>query len=40
MIEKDIVTAAIVRAFFKYYVTGVIEAQNDCNMQECFEPKT
>ena len=39
MIEKDIVTAAIVRAFFKYYVTGVIEAQNDCNMQECFEPK-
>ena len=26
---KDIAIAALVRAFFKYYVTGVLETQTD-----------
>ena len=39
MIGKDIVIAALVRAFFKYYVTGIVESQTDCDLQERFEPK-
>lgn len=39
MIGKDIVIAALVRTFFKYYVTGIIESQTDCDPQERFEPK-
>ena len=36
---KDIAIAALVRAFFKYYVTGVLETQTDTDIQEHFEPK-
>ena len=39
MIGKDIVIAATVRAFFKYFVTGQLEAQTDVDIQERFEPK-
>ena len=39
MIGKDIVIAATVRAFFKYFVTGLLEAQIDVDIQERFEPK-
>lgn len=39
MIGKDIAIAALVRAFFKYYVTGIAESQPDCDLQERFEPK-
>lgn len=39
MIGKDIVIAATVRAFFKYFVTGLLEAQTDVDIQERFEPK-
>mgnify|MGYP000399816321 CR=1 FL=1 len=39
MITKDIVIAAIVRAFFKYYVTGLLETQTDVDISERFEPK-
>ena len=39
MIGKDIVIAATVRAFFKYFVTGLLEAQTDVDMQERCEPK-
>lgn len=39
MVGKDIAIAALVRAFFKYYVTGVLETQTDVDMQERFEPK-
>ena len=39
MIGKDIAVAALVRAFFKYYVTGMLESQTDVNLQERFEPK-
>ena len=37
--RKDIAIAALVRAFFKYYVTGVLEAQTDGDKLENFEPK-
>lgn len=40
MITKDIAIAALVRAFFKYYVTGVLEAHDDIDPQERFEPKS
>ena len=36
---KDIAIAALVRAFFKYYVTGVLETQTDSETSELFEPK-
>ena len=39
MIGKDIAIAALVRAFFKYYVTGLLETQTDVDPQERFEPK-
>lgn len=39
MIGKDIAIAALVRAFFKYYVTGILETQTDVDIQERFEPK-
>lgn len=39
MIGKDIAIAALVRAFFKYYVTGIAESQTDCDLQERFESK-
>ena len=39
MIGKDITIAALVRAFFKYYVTGLLETQTDVDPQERFEPK-
>lgn len=39
MITKDIVIAAIVRAFFKYYVTGLLETQTDIDINERFEPR-
>lgn len=39
MIGKDIAVAALVRAFFKYYVTGMLESQTDVDLQERFEPK-
>lgn len=39
MITKDIVLAALVRAFFKYYVTAVLESNTDTDIQERFEPK-
>lgn len=39
MIGKDIAIAALVRAFFKYYVTGIAESQTDCDLQKRFEPK-
>ncbi len=39
MIGKDIAIAALVRAFFKYYVTGMLETQTDVDPQERFEPK-
>lgn len=39
MVGKDIAIAALVRAFFKYYVTGVLEVQTDVDIQERFEPK-
>ena len=31
MIGKDIAVAALVRAFFKYYVTGMLESQSRMN---------
>ena len=39
MIGKDIAIAALVRAFFKYYVTGLLETQTSVDPQERFEPK-
>ena len=39
MIGKDIAVAALVRAFFKYYVTGLLETQTGVDPQERFEPK-
>lgn len=39
MIGKDITIAALVRAFFKYYVTGLLETQTDVDPQERFEPR-
>lgn len=39
MIGKDIAIAALVRAFFKYYVMGVLETQEDVDIQERLEPK-
>lgn len=36
---KDIAIAALIRAFFKYYVTGVLETQTDSETSELFEPK-
>lgn len=38
-INKDKVLAHVVRTFFKYFVTGIIESQSDKNYQECFEPR-
>lgn len=38
-IGKDIATAALVRAFFKYYVTGVLESQTGTDIQQRLEPK-
>ena len=40
MITKDIVIAALVRAFFKYYTTAVLETYTDIDPQERFEPKS
>lgn len=40
MIGKDIAIAALVRAFFKYYVIGILEKQTNVDIQERFEPKT
>lgn len=37
-ISKDRVLAAIVRTFFKYFVTGIIESQSDTGLQQRFEP--
>lgn len=39
MIGKDIAIAALVRAFFKYYVTGALETQTGVDLQERLEPK-
>lgn len=38
-IEKDIAIAALVRAFFKYYVTGILEKQSGTDVMERFEPR-
>lgn len=37
-ISKDIVLAAVVRSFFKYFVTGIIESQHGTDIQNGFEP--
>lgn len=39
MITKDIVMAALVRAFFKYYITGLLESETETDIQERFEPR-
>ncbi len=38
-IEKDIVIAAVVRTFFKYFVSGIIEAQDRTDINERMQPK-
>ena len=38
-INKDRVLAAIVRVFFKYFVTGIIESQDNYDVEARFEPK-
>ncbi|MGN1375135.1 MAG: hypothetical protein ACI4V5_01125 [Prevotella sp.] len=38
-ISKDRVLAAIVRVFFKYFVTGIIESQEKYDAETGFEPK-
>lgn len=38
-IRKDRVLAAMVKAFFQYFVTGIIESQSKCDIQERFEPR-
>ena len=37
-ISKDIVLAAVVRSFFKYFVTGILEEQTGTDIQNRFEP--
>lgn len=38
-VNKDKVLATIVRTFFKYFVTGIIESQPGTDINERFEPK-
>lgn len=38
-IRKDKVLAAVVRTFFRYFVTGIIESQSDVPAAERFEPR-
>ncbi|MBR7017453.1 MAG: hypothetical protein IKH99_01240 [Prevotella sp.] len=39
MIRKDYVLAMLVRLFFKYYVTGIVEKSAKAGMQDAFEPR-
>ena len=39
MIRKDYVLAMLVRLFFKYYVTGIVEKSAKEGMQDAFEPR-
>lgn len=38
-VRKDKALAAIVRTFFRYFVTGIIEAQDELTAEERFEPR-
>lgn len=38
-VNKDRVLATVVRTFFKYFVTGIIESQPGADINESFEPK-
>ena len=39
MIRKDYVLAMLVRLFFKYYVTGIVEKSAKAGMQDALEPR-
>ena len=39
MIRKDYVLGMLVRLFFKYYVTGIVEKSAKAGMQDAFEPR-